>query len=98
VEGQTSLSRYRGEMPGTEYRGATVFRGLKDWRQHSDSPFLPSFVFVGRTHYGPRHRLRGKDQSAIPFLDAMVDDGLIALSEVEVITCTRMARVRSERR
>ena len=35
-------------------------------------------------------------QKLLPFLDEMVDEGLIAMSEVEVIKCVHQEGVRSE--
>ena len=66
--------------------GATVFRGIEGYgastlihRSHllsfsSDAPIMVSVI-------DEDHKI----QTLIPYLDEMVDEGLIALSEVEVI-------------
>ena len=66
--------------------GATVFRGIEGYgastlihRAHllsfsSDAPIMVSVIDEDQ-----------KIQTLIPYLDEMVDEGLIALSEVEVI-------------
>ncbi len=66
--------------------GATVFRGIEGYgastlihRSHllsfsSDAPIMVSVIDEDQ-----------KIQTLIPYLDEMVDEGLIALSEVEVI-------------
>jgi uncharacterized protein len=77
--------------------GATVFRGIEGYgastlihRSHrlsfsSDAPIMVSVVDSEENI-----------QRLIPFLDAMVDEGLIAMSEVEVIKYVHQEGVRSE--
>jgi PII-like signaling protein len=78
--------------------GATVFRGIEGYgastlihRSHllsfsSDAPLMVSVIDSEE-----------KVQKLLPFLDEMVDEGLIAMSEVEVInTSTKTARARSQ--
>lgn len=75
--------------------GATVFRGIEGYgasslihRQHllrsSDRPIMVSVVDTEE-----------KIKTLIPALDVMVDDGLIAMSEVEVIRYVHQEGVRS---
>ena len=76
--------------------GATVFRGIEGYgastlihRSHllsfsSDAPIMVSVIDSEE-----------KIRTLIPFLDAMVDEGLIALSEVEVIKYVRQDGARS---
>jgi PII-like signaling protein len=76
--------------------GATVFRGIEGYgastlihRSHllsfsSDAPIMISVIDSEE-----------KIRTLIPFLDAMVDEGLIALSEVEVIKYVHQDGARS---
>jgi hypothetical protein len=75
--------------------GATVFRGIEGYgastlihKQHllwsSDRPIMVSVVDTEE-----------KIKTLIPALDEMVDEGLIALSEVEVIRYVHQEGVRS---
>src|ERR1700689_736350 len=69
--------------------GATVFRGIEGYgastlihRRHllsfsSDAPLMVSVIDT-----------KEKIQTLLPFLDAMVKEGLIAISDVEVIKYT----------
>lgn len=77
--------------------GATVFRGIEGYgastlihRSHllSFSPDAPIMVSVIDSEE--------KIQTLVPFLDEMVDEGLIAMSEVEVIKYVHQEGVRSE--
>jgi uncharacterized protein len=77
--------------------GATVFRGIEGYgastrirRTHhlSFSSDLPVMVSVIDTEE--------KIRQLLPFLDQMVDEGLIAMSEVEVIKYVHQDGVRSE--
>lgn len=77
--------------------GATVFRGIEGYgastlihRSHllsfsSDAPIMVSVIDSEE-----------KIQTLIPFLDEMVGEGLIAMSEVEVIKYVHQEGVRSE--
>lgn len=77
--------------------GATVFRGVEGYgrstlihRSHlfsfsSDAPIMVSVVDSEE-----------KVQQLIPYLDAMVHQGLVAMSEVEVITYLHQDGVRSQ--
>jgi uncharacterized protein len=77
--------------------GATVYRGIEGYgastlihRPHlfsfsSDAPIMVSIVDTDE-----------KIQKLIPTLDQMVDEGLIAISDVEVIKYVDQAGVRSE--
>lgn len=77
--------------------GATVYRGIEGYgastlirRRHllsfsSDAPIMVSIVDSGE-----------KIQKLIPALDEMVDEGLIAVSDVEVIKYVHQDGVRSE--
>jgi uncharacterized protein len=77
--------------------GATVFRGIEGYgastlihRSHvlsfsSDAPIMVSVI--------DSHE---KIQKLLPFLDEMVHEGLIAMSEVEVIKYSHQDGVRSE--
>jgi uncharacterized protein len=76
--------------------GATVFRGVAGYgastlihRAHllSFSPDLPIMVSVIDSE--------DKVERLIPYLDEMVDQGLIAMSEVEVIKYVHQGGVRS---
>jgi uncharacterized protein len=76
--------------------GATVFRGIEGYgastlihRAHllsfsSDAPIMVSVIDSEE-----------KIRTLIPFLDAMVDEGLIAMSEVEVIKYVHQDGARS---
>jgi len=75
--------------------GATVFRGIEGYgastlihKKHllrsSDRPIMVSVIDTEE-----------KIKSLIPALDAMVDEGLIAMSEVEVIRYVHQEGVRS---
>jgi uncharacterized protein len=76
--------------------GATVFRGIEGYgastlihRSHllsfsSDAPIMVSVIDSEE-----------KIRTLVPFLDAMVDEGLIALSEVEVIKYVHQDGARS---
>jgi PII-like signaling protein len=76
--------------------GATVFRGIEGYgastlihRSHllsfsSDAPIMVSVIDSEE-----------KIRTLIPFLDAMVDEGLIALSDVEVIKYVHQDGARS---
>jgi uncharacterized protein len=76
--------------------GATVFRGIEGYgastlihRAHllsfsSDAPIIVSVIDSEE-----------KIRTLIPFLDAMVDEGLIAMSEVEVIKYVHQDGARS---
>lgn len=78
--------------------GATVYRGVEGYgastlihRQHllavsSDAPIMVSIVDTEE-----------KIKSLIPTLDKMVDEGLIAISDVEVIRYVHQEGVRSEK-
>ena len=77
--------------------GATVFRGIEGYgastlihRSHlpSFSPDAPIMVSVIDSEE--------KIQTLLPFLDEMVSEGLIAMSEVEVIKYVHQEGVRSE--
>ncbi len=76
--------------------GATVFRGIEGYgastlihKRHllrsSDRPIMVSVIDTEE-----------KIKSLIPALDEMVDEGLIAMSEVEVIRYVHQDGVRSE--
>ena len=77
--------------------GATVFRGIEGYgastlirRTHPlsfshDAPVMVSVVDS-----------EDKIQKLLPFLDEMVDEGLIAMSEVEVIKYVHQEGIRSE--
>jgi uncharacterized protein len=77
--------------------GATVFRGIEGYgastlihRPHllsfsSDAPIMVSVIDSEENI-----------QKLLPFLDEMVDEGLIAMSEVEVIKYVHQEGVRSE--
>ncbi len=77
--------------------GATVFRGIEGYgasslihRSHllsfsSDAPIMVSVIDSEE-----------KIRTLLPFLDEMVDEGLIAMSEVEVIKYVHQDSVRSE--
>jgi uncharacterized protein len=77
--------------------GATVFRGIEGYgastlihRAHrlsfsSDAPIMVSVIDSEE-----------KIQKLLPFLDEVVDEGLIAMSEVEVIKYVHQEGVRSE--
>lgn len=77
--------------------GATVFRGIEGYgastlihRSHllsfsSDAPIMVSVIDSEENI-----------QKLLPFLDEMVDEGLIAMSEVEVIKYVHQEGVRSE--
>ena len=77
--------------------GATVFRGIEGYgastlihRSHllsfsSDAPIMVSVIDS-----------QEKIQKLLPFLDEMVHEGLIAVSEVEVIKYSHQDGVRSE--
>ena len=77
--------------------GATVYRGIEGYgastlihRPHlisfsSDAPIMVSIVDTA-----------DKIQKLIPTLDQMVDEGLIAISDVEVIKYVHQEGVRSE--
>ena len=76
--------------------GATVFRGIEGYgasslihQQHllysSDAPIMVSVIDTEE-----------KIRSLIPALDEMVDEGLIAMSEVEVIRYVHQQGVRSQ--
>jgi uncharacterized protein len=77
--------------------GATVFRGIEGYgastlihRSHllsfsSDAPIMVSVIDS-----------QEKIQKLLPFLDEMVHEGLIAMSEVEVIKYSHQDGVRSE--
>jgi PII-like signaling protein len=77
--------------------GATVFRGIEGYgastlihRSHllsfsSDAPIMVSVIDSEE-----------KIQQLLPFLDEMVHEGLIAISEVEVIKYSHQHSVRSE--
>ncbi len=76
--------------------GATVFRGIEGYgasslihKQHllysSDAPIMVSVIDTEE-----------KIRSLIPALDEMVDEGLIAMSEVEVIRYVHQNGVRSQ--
>jgi uncharacterized protein len=77
--------------------GATVFRGIEGYgastlirRTHvlsfsHDAPVMVSVIDSD-----------DKIQRLLPFLDEMVDEGLIAMSEVEVIKYSHQDGVRSE--
>ncbi len=77
--------------------GATVFRGIEGYgastlihRSHrlsfsSDAPIMVSVIDSEENI-----------QKLLPFLDQMVDQGLIAMSEVEVIKYVHQEGVRSE--
>ncbi|MGA7921685.1 MAG: DUF190 domain-containing protein [Candidatus Acidiferrales bacterium] len=77
--------------------GATVFRGIEGYgastlihRSHllsfsSDAPIMVSVIDSEENI-----------QKLLPFLDEMVDEGLIAMSEVEVIRYVHQEGVRSE--
>ena len=75
--------------------GATVFRGIEGYgastlihKKHllrsSDRPIMVSVIDTGE-----------KISTLIPALDEMVDEGLIAMSEVEVIRYVHQEGVRS---
>jgi uncharacterized protein len=75
--------------------GATVFRGIEGYgastlihKQHflrsSDRPIMVSVIDTEE-----------KIKSLVPVLDEMVDEGLIAMSEVEVIRYVHQAGARS---
>jgi len=75
--------------------GATVFRGIEGYgastlihKKHllrsSDRPIMVSVIDTEE-----------KIRNLIPALDEMVDEGLIAMSEVEVIRYVHQERVRS---
>jgi uncharacterized protein len=78
--------------------GATVYRGIEGYgastlirRPHllsfsSDAPIVVSVVDTAE-----------KIQALLPKLDEMVDEGLIALSDVEVVRYVHQEGVRSER-
>jgi PII-like signaling protein len=77
--------------------GATVFRGIEGYgastlirRAHrmSFSHDAPLMVTVIDS--------QDKIQTLLPFLDAMVDEGMIAISEVEVIKYVHQDGARSE--
>jgi hypothetical protein len=77
--------------------GATVFRGIEGYgastlirRAHrmSFSHDAPLMVTVIDS--------QDKIQTLLPFLDAMVDEGMIAISEVEVIKYVHQGGARSE--
>jgi uncharacterized protein len=77
--------------------GATVYRGIAGYgastlihRPHlfSFSPDAPIMVAIVDTH--------AKINALIPTLDQMVDQGLIAISDVEVIKYVHQDGVRSE--
>ena len=77
--------------------GATAFRGIEGYgasslihHSHllsfsSDAPIMVSVIDSEENI-----------QKLLPFLDEMVDEGLIAMSEVEVIKCVHQEGVRSE--
>jgi PII-like signaling protein len=77
--------------------GSTVFRGIEGYgastlihRSHrlsfsSDAPIMVSVIDSEE-----------KIQKLLPFLDEMVDEGLIAMSDVEVIKYVHQEGVRSE--
>ena len=77
--------------------GATVFRGIEGYgastlirRTHAlslshDAPVMVSVIDSD-----------DKIQRLLPFLDEMVDEGLIAMSEVEVIKYSHQDGIRSE--
>lgn len=77
--------------------GATVFRGIEGYgastlihRSHllsfsSDAPIMVSVIDSDENI-----------QKLLPFLDQMVHEGLIAMSEVEVIKYSHQNRIRSE--
>lgn len=73
--------------------GATVYRGISGYgaeqRVHQKSWFsLSSDLPVLITVIDTEEKIR----TILPFLDEMVDDGLIALSDVEIIKYTHSAR------
>lgn len=77
--------------------GATVFRGIEGYgastlihkrhllRRSSDSPIMVSVIDTA-----------DKIKALLPALDEMVDEGLIAMSEVEVIRYVHQEGVRSQ--
>jgi len=74
--------------------GATVYRGIEGTRQHADSPRSSAPVF-GSPHHGLGRGYTREHQQAPAALDEMVDEGLIAISDVEVIKYVHQEGVRS---
>jgi PII-like signaling protein len=75
--------------------GATVYRGLEGYgastlihRSHLLSSDCPIMVAVVDTEE--------KIQSLLPHLDQMVDEGLIAISDVEVVRYVHQQGIRSQ--
>ena len=76
--------------------GATVFRGIEGYGAstliHKKSP--ASLVRSPNHGLGDRHGGKNQDISFLPSIE-MVDEGLIAMSEVEVIRYVHQEGVRS---
>ena len=75
--------------------GATVFRGIEGYGASTLIHKQHLLRSSDRPNHGFSDRHGGKNQQLIPALDEMVDEGLIAMSEVEVIRYVHQEGVRS---